>query len=58
MYLEKIKDFVYQELNNDYSGHDYHHAIRVYNNAKKIISEINDDNVNDKIVYVSALLIN
>lgn len=56
MYLEKIKDFVYQELNNDYSGHDYHHAIRVYNNAKKIISEINDDNVNDKIVYVSALL--
>lgn len=56
MYLEEIKDFVYQELNNDFSGHDYYHAIRVYNNAKKIISEINDDNVNDKIVYVSALL--
>ena len=56
MYLEKIKKFVYDELINDYSGHDYHHAIRVYNNAKKIVSEINDDNINDKIVYVSALL--
>lgn len=56
MYFEKIKKFVYDELINDYSGHDYHHAIRVYNNTKKIVSEINDDNINDKIVYVSALL--
>ena len=55
-YLKKIKEFVYEELNNDFSGHDYYHALRVYNNAKKIISKEKDENINDKIVYISSLI--
>lgn len=55
-YLDKIKEFVYQELNNDYSGHDYYHALRVLNNAKKIMLEEKNDNINDKIIYISSLI--
>lgn len=54
--FDKVKKFVLQELGDDYSGHDYFHAIRVYNNAKKILSKTIDDNVNDKIVLLSTLL--
>lgn len=54
--FDKVKDFVLQELGDDYSGHDYFHAIRVYNNAKKILAKTIDDNVNDKIVLLSTLL--
>lgn len=54
--FDKVKDFVLQELGDDYSGHDYFHAIRVYNNAQKILSKTIDDNVNDKIVLLSTLL--
>ena len=56
MDFKEIKEFVYQELNNDHSGHDYFHALRVYNNAKKIVSETKDDNINPKIIYVSTLI--
>lgn len=54
--FDKVKKFVLQELGDDYSGHDYFHAIRVFNNAKKILSKTTDDNVNDKIVLLSTLL--
>lgn len=54
--FDKIKEFVLQELGEDFSGHDYYHAIRVYNNAKKILSIIKDDNINDKIILTSTLL--
>lgn len=55
-YLDKVKEFVYQELNNDFSGHDYNHAIRVLNNAKKIVLEEKNDNINDKIIFISSLI--
>lgn len=51
--MEKIIDFVRQELRGDNSGHGLQHALRVYNNAKKI----NDKEMgNERIVLTSALL--
>lgn len=55
-YLDKIKKFVYDELNSDCSGHDYYHAIRVFNNAKQILSKMDNEFINDKIIYVSTLI--
>jgi len=34
--VEAAKEYVYQLLGNDSSGHDYYHSIRVYNTALKI----------------------
>lgn len=51
--MEKILNFVKQELLHDNSGHDFQHALRVYNNAKKI----NDKEIgNEKIVLTAALM--
>ena len=51
--MEKIIDFVRRELMLDNSGHGLQHALRVYNNAKKI----NDKELgNEKIVLTAGLL--
>ena len=51
--MEKIINFVKNELSHDNSGHGIQHALRVYNNAKKI----NDKELGDeKIVLTSALI--
>ena len=34
--MDKIIKFVCEELKNDFSGHDFDHAKRVYNNALNI----------------------
>lgn len=38
---------------NDYSGHDYYHSLRVYNTAKKIAVY---ENADIEIVSMAALL--
>ena len=51
--MEKIINFVKQELQHDNSGHGLQHALRVYSNAKKI----NDKEMgNEKIVLTAALI--
>ena len=51
--MEKIINFVKQELKHDNSGHGLQHALRVYSNAKKI----NDKELgNEKIVLTAALI--
>ncbi len=40
--------------NHDASGHDFHHTMRVYNNAKRILSDYPD--ANQEIVLLGALM--
>ncbi len=51
--MEKIINFVKQELGKDNSGHGLQHALRVYHNAKKI-NKI--EKGNKKIVLTAALI--
>ena len=51
--MEKIINFVKEELKYDNSGHGLQHALRVYNNAKKINEK---EMGNEKIVLTAALL--
>lgn len=51
--MEKIINFVKQELLHDYSGHDLQHALRVCSNAKKI----NDKEMGDEKIVLTAALI-
>lgn len=51
--MENIIKFVIKELSHDNTGHGIQHALRVYNNAKKI-NEI--EHGNEKIVLTSALI--
>lgn len=51
--MEKIIDFVKQELEHDNSGHGLQHALRVYSNAKKINDK---EKGNEKIVLTAALI--
>jgi len=51
--MERIIEFVRNELKSDNSGHGIQHALRVYNNAKKINEVENGD---EKIVLTSALI--
>lgn len=51
--MEKIIEFVKQELSKDNSGHGLQHALRVYNNAKKIN---NIEKGDEKIVLTAALI--
>lgn len=48
-----IINFVTSELSQDNSGHGIQHALRVFNNAKKIIAI---ESGNEKIVLTSALI--
>ena len=51
--MENIKQFVKNELLGDNTGHGYQHALRVYNNAKKILSI---EGGNEKIVLTASLV--
>jgi len=51
--MEKIINFVKQELLHDNSGHDLQHALRVCSNAKKI----NDKEMGDEKIVLTAALI-
>ena len=51
--MEKIKEFVKDLLAKEYSGHDYYHCIRVYNNAMFICKDMDCDK---QLVSVASLL--
>lgn len=51
--MEKIKEFVKDLLAKEYSGHDYYHCIRVYNNAMLICKDMDCDK---QLVSVASLL--
>lgn len=51
--MEKVIKFVREELKHDNSGHGLQHALRVYDNAKKILKNEKGD---EKIVLTSALI--
>jgi uncharacterized protein len=51
--MKKIIDFVSNQLCNDNTGHGLQHALRVYNNAKKINSVEKGD---EKIVLTASLI--
>lgn len=51
--INKAKDFVKKVFENDYSGHDYYHTMRVYRMATAIAS---GENADLEIVQLSALL--
>lgn len=51
--MEKIIEFVKNELAHDNSGHGLQHALRVYSNAKKILKNEKGD---EKIVLTAALI--
>lgn len=50
---KRIIEFVKMELINDNSGHGIQHALRVFNNAKKIILKEGGD---EKVILTSALV--
>ena len=51
--MEKIKEYVKELLAKEYSGHDYYHCIRVYNNAMLICKDMDCDK---QLVSVASLL--
>lgn len=51
--MEKIKEYVKGLLAQEYSGHDYYHCIRVYNNAMLICKDMDCDK---QLVSVASLL--
>ena len=51
--MKKIIDFVSNQLGNDNTGHGLQHALRVYNNAKKINCVEKGD---EKIVLTASLI--
>ena len=51
--MEKIKEYVKELLEKEYSGHDYYHCIRVYNNATLICKDMDCDK---QLVSVASLL--
>lgn len=53
MIINDAFEFVKNFLNNDYSGHDYFHALRVYKMAMRIAEQ---ENANLIIVQLAALL--
>ena len=51
--MEKIKEYVKGLLAQEFSGHDYYHCIRVYNNAMLICNDMECDK---KLVGIASLL--
>lgn len=51
--LEKLLLYIEEKFNNDYSGHDYYHSIRVYKLATYICKK---ENADLEIVQLAALL--
>ena len=52
MDMDKVKTFVKTKLQDESSGHDYLHALRVFENAKKLLKEDLDTDV----VLISSLI--
>jgi uncharacterized protein len=53
MDISKVKQFVEDKLDNESSGHDYLHALRVYENAMELIIDLD---INKPVVEVAALI--
>lgn len=53
MNIEHIKLFVENKLGKEASGHDYLHALRVYENAVLLASNLE---LNTDVIYISALI--
>ena len=51
--IERAKDYIKEKFENEFSGHDYFHTLRVFNMATHIA---NQENANLEIVQLSALL--
>ncbi len=51
--VENAKDYIKEIFSDDYSGHDYHHSIRVYNNAINIAEK---EGGNLLLIKLAALL--
>lgn len=51
--LEKTLLYIKEKFQNDYSGHDYYHSVRVYNLAASICKE---ENADLEIVQLASLL--
>lgn len=51
--ISKTRDFVYEKLKNEGSGHDFFHIERVYNLSLKLAKE---ENADEFIVSLTALL--
>ena len=51
--IENAKIFVKESFENEYSGHDYFHTLRVYKMAKRIAEK---ENANIEIVELASLL--
>jgi len=51
--LEKTLSYIKDRFQNDYSGHDYYHSLRVYNLATSICKEENSDL---EIIQLASLL--
>lgn len=52
MNIFKVKELVKSKLETESSGHDYLHALRVYENAKNLLS----DDMDHEVVLVSSLI--
>ncbi len=53
--FERLKVAAKQQLEQDFSGHDYEHALRVVSNSQKLLKQCNLD-VNPDIVLCGSLL--
>ena len=51
--VQKALLFAKEFFKNEFSGHDFYHTLRVYNNAKLIAQ---NEDCNKEIVYLAALL--
>lgn len=51
--MENIIKFVQNEMKNDKTGHDFNHALRVVNNAKKIMQQ---EGGNEKIIITACFI--
>ena len=51
--IDKIKEYIFDLFKNDFTGHDYYHSIRVYNNAMKISKKYNCD---IELISIASLL--
>ncbi|OOM71078.1 putative hydrolase [Clostridium puniceum] len=51
--LEKTLSYIKNRFQNDYSGHDYYHSVRVYNLSTSICKK---ENGNLEIIQLAALL--
>lgn len=51
--IQRVKDYVKEVFNNEFTGHDYYHALRVESVANKIV----DKEGGNRLVCVLAALL-